>query len=94
VGRTSTARRGSQTCWRLVEPGSSTCAGIGRVAASLAVRGHDVTAVEKDPDLVARSRACFPDVSVVESDILGLSAAALQAAGRPTWYDVVVVVGT
>ena len=31
-------------------------AGVGRVAAALAARGHDVTAVEKDPDLVARSR--------------------------------------
>jgi len=68
-------------------------AGIGRVAAALAARGHDVTAVEKDPDLVARSRARFPDVSVVESDILGLSTAVLEAAGRPTSYDVVVVVG-
>ena len=43
--------------------------GRGRAGA----RGHDVTAVEKDPDLVARSRARFPDVPVVESDILGLS---------------------
>ena len=68
-------------------------AGIGRVAATLATRGHHVTAVEKDPDLVARSRARFPDVSVVESDILGLSPAVLQAAGRPTTYDVIVVVG-
>jgi SAM-dependent methyltransferase len=68
-------------------------AGIGRVASALAARGHDVTAVEKDPDLVARSRARFPDVPVVESDILGLSAAVLEAAGRPTAYDVIVVVG-
>ena len=46
-------------------------AGIGRVGAALAARGHNVTAVEKDRDLVARSRARFPDVPVVESDILG-----------------------
>ena len=68
-------------------------AGIGRVAAALAARGHDVTAVEKDPDLVARSRARFPDVAVVESDILGLQPGCLEAAGRPTSYDVIVVVG-
>jgi SAM-dependent methyltransferase len=68
-------------------------AGIGRVAAALAARGHDVTAVEKDPDLVARSRARYPEVPVVESDILGLNPAVLEAAGRPTQYDVVVVVG-
>ena len=68
-------------------------AGIGRVAAALSDRGHDVTAVEKDPDLIARSRARFPEVPVVESDILGLSPARLEAAGRPTTYDVIVVVG-
>jgi SAM-dependent methyltransferase len=74
---------------RILDAGS----GIGRVAAALAARGHDVTAVEKDPGLTARSRARFPDVPVVESDILGVSPALLQAAGRPTSYDVVVVVG-
>jgi len=30
---------------------------MGRVAAAVARRGHEVTAVEKDPDLVARSPA-------------------------------------
>ena len=74
---------------RMLDAGS----GIGRVAGALAARGHDVTAVEKDPDLVRRSRARFPDVPVVESDILGLSTAVLEAAGRPTSYDVIVVVG-
>jgi SAM-dependent methyltransferase len=74
---------------RILDAGS----GMGRVAAALAARGHDVTAVEKDPDLIARSRARFPDVAVVESDILGLSRPFLEAAGRPPSYDVVVVVG-
>ena len=74
---------------RILDAGS----GIGRVAAGLAARGHDVTAVEKDPDLVARSRRLFPDVPVVESDILALSPAVLEEAGRPAAYDVVVVVG-
>ncbi|MCW2850320.1 MAG: ribosomal methyltransferase KsgA/Dim1 family protein [Marmoricola sp.] len=67
--------------------------GMGRVAAALAARGHDVTAVEKDPDLVARSRARYPGVPVLETDILGLSTALLEEAGQPTAYDVVVVVG-
>ena len=74
---------------RVLDAGS----GMGRVAAALVVRGHDVTAVEKDPDLIARSRTRFPGVSVVESDILGLSAPLLEAAGRPTSYDAIVVVG-
>ncbi len=68
-------------------------AGIGRVAATLAARGHDVTAVEKDPDLVARSRARFPGVPVVEADILAVTPEALEAAGLPAAYDVVVAVG-
>lgn len=74
---------------RILDAGS----GIGRVAAGLMARGHDVTAVEKDPDLVARSRQLFPQVPVVECDILGLSAGALESLGRPAAYDVVVVVG-
>ncbi len=74
---------------RILDAGS----GIGRVAAALAARGHDVTAVEKDPDLIARSRARFPEIPVVESDILGLSPAVLEAAGRPSSYDVIVLVG-
>ena len=68
-------------------------AGLGRVAAALAARGHDVTAVEKDRDLIDRSHRHFPDVPVVETDILGLTPDLLEAAGRPTAYDVVVLVG-
>jgi SAM-dependent methyltransferase len=74
---------------RVLDAGS----GIGRVAGALLARGHDVTAVEKDPDLVAHSRRLFPDVPVVESDILALSPGLLEDAGRPAAYDVVVVVG-
>ncbi len=68
-------------------------AGIGRVAGALAARGHDVTAVEKDADLVARSRRHFPEVPVIEADILQLSPEMLEQQGRPTSYDVIVVVG-
>jgi SAM-dependent methyltransferase len=68
-------------------------AGVGRVAAGLVSRGHDVTAVEKDPDLVDRSHRLFPDVPVVAADILGLSASMLEGHGRPSSYDVIVVVG-
>lgn len=74
---------------RILDAGS----GMGRVSAGLTRRGHDVTAVEKDPALVAQSRETFPDVSVVHSDILGLTPALLEAAGRPSSYDVVVLVG-
>ncbi len=74
---------------RVLDAGS----GMGRVSAALAARGHDVTAVEKDPFLVERSHRLFPGVKVLETDILGLSTALLEAAGRPTAYDVVVVVG-
>jgi SAM-dependent methyltransferase len=74
---------------RILDAGS----GLGRVAGALAARGHGVTAVEKDRDLVARSHVLFPDVEVVESDILGLSPDLLAARGRPASYDVIVLVG-
>ncbi|MEP6816424.1 MAG: methyltransferase domain-containing protein [Marmoricola sp.] len=67
--------------------------GMGRVAAGLVRRGHQVTGVEKDPALVAQSHQTFPDVSVVESDILGLTPALLESRGRPSSYDLVVMVG-
>jgi SAM-dependent methyltransferase len=68
-------------------------AGIGRVAAALMARGHEVTAVEKDVDLVARCHRLFPGLPVVESDILALSPTLLEQRGRPTSYDVIVLVG-
>lgn len=74
---------------RILDAGS----GMGRVAAAMASRGHDVTAVEKDPDLIARSRSRYPHVPVVECDILGLDAALLARTGHPTAYDLVVLVG-
>ncbi len=74
---------------RVLDAGS----GMGRVAAALVRRGHHVTAVEKDPDLIARSRRRFPEVSVVESDILSLGPGMLEGHGRPSAYDLVVLVG-
>lgn len=74
---------------RVLDAGS----GMGRVAGALAARGHRVVAVEKDPVLVTDSRARYPDVPVVESDILGLSPALLTGRDLPSAYDVVVLVG-
>jgi SAM-dependent methyltransferase len=68
-------------------------AGVGRVAAALARRGHVVTAVEKDPDLVTRAHRLFPEVPVVSADILELSPEMLSEHDRPSSYDVIVVVG-
>jgi SAM-dependent methyltransferase len=67
--------------------------GMGRVADGLVRRGHQVTAVEKDQALIAQSRKTFPEVTVVESDILGLTPGLLEGQGRPSSYDLVVVVG-
>jgi SAM-dependent methyltransferase len=69
---------------RILDVGS----GMGRVAAALAVRGHDVVAVEPDPRLVAQSRETYPDLTVIESDILGVDPADLGGG-----FDLVVVVG-
>jgi SAM-dependent methyltransferase len=66
---------------RVLDVGS----GMGRVAAALVARGHDVVAVEPDAALVAQSRATYPDLEVQHADVLG---AALDGE-----FDLVVLVG-
>jgi SAM-dependent methyltransferase len=68
-------------------------AGIGRIGAALQARGHDVLAVEKDADLIARAGQLFPDLSMLESDLLALTPELLTAAGHGTGFDLVVLVG-
>jgi SAM-dependent methyltransferase len=80
----------------LVEPGARILdggSGMGRVGAALAARGHEVTAVEKDPELIAESRRRYPDMTVVQSDLYDLSPDVLVAAGQPTEFDLIVCVG-
>lgn len=67
--------------------------GLGRIGAALQASGHHVVAVEKDPHLIALSRKHFPDLPVIESDILGLDADLLDAHQAPAAYDVIVLVG-
>ncbi|WP_203337851.1 class I SAM-dependent methyltransferase [Nocardioides limicola] len=74
---------------RILDAGS----GMGRVAAYLTGRGHRVLAVEPDPTLVAQSLATYPDVPVLELDILDVDADALAATGGPVEFDLVVAVG-
>lgn len=54
---------------RILDAGS----GMGRIGATLHARGHHVIAVEKDPELVAESRRRYPDLQVIESDLLALT---------------------
>jgi SAM-dependent methyltransferase len=61
-------------------------AGMGRVAAALAARGHDVLAVEPDGALVAQARTTYPELAVEQRDILTLA-----PADGP--FDLVVCVG-
>jgi len=68
-------------------------AGVGRIGGALLARGHDVVAVEKDPDLIDRAARYFPDLPMVASDILALSPESLAAAGHGTEFDLVVLVG-
>lgn len=67
--------------------------GMGRVAAELAARGHRVTAVEKDRELVEQSRATYPDLPVLVADLADLTPRTLAEQGAPTAYDLVVAVG-
>jgi SAM-dependent methyltransferase len=74
---------------RVLDVGS----GMGRIAAALRSRGHDVVAVEPDPALVAQSRRTYPDLEVLERDVLALTAEDLEALGRPSEFDLAVLVG-
>ena len=66
---------------RILDVGS----GMGRVAAALQARGHAVTAVEPDPALVEQSRRTYPELAVIQADIL-------EVALEPG-YDLAVLVG-
>lgn len=68
---------------RVLDVGS----GMGRVAAALVGRGHEVVAVEPDADLVAQSRRTYPGLEVLEADVLSVSP---QDVGS---FDLVVCVG-
>lgn len=69
---------------RVLDVGS----GMGRVAAALLARGHEVTAVEPDPALLEQSRRTYPDLAVIHADILDVDPADLGPA-----FDLVVLVG-
>ena len=68
-------------------------AGMGRIAAALAARGHHVVAVEPDAALVAQCRRTYPGLDVIEADLLEVTPELLAAGGRPDEFDLVVLVG-
>ncbi|WP_374454853.1 class I SAM-dependent methyltransferase [Nocardioides sp.] len=68
---------------RILDIGS----GMGRVAAALQRRGHDVVATEPDPALRAQSEATYPDLAVLPHEALALDPAEVGT------FDVVAVVG-
>lgn len=68
---------------RVIDIGS----GMGRVAAELATRGHDVVATEPDPALRAQSRATYADLDVLPHEALALDPAEIGT------FDLAVLVG-
>jgi len=68
-------------------------AGMGRIGAALMERGHRVVAAEKDPALVADAAARYPDLPMVETDLLALTPSLLREAGLPDSFDLIVLVG-
>lgn len=68
-------------------------AGIGRIGGALRARGHQVVAVEKDRDLIALAARFYPDLPMVEADILALSPELLTLAGHESEFDLIVLVG-
>ncbi len=68
-------------------------AGMGRVGAALARRGHRVLAIEPDRSLAGQARRTYPDLHLLELDVLGLDAGVLRANDAPPSFDLVVAVG-
>jgi len=68
-------------------------AGMGRIGAELRARGHRVVAAEKDAALVAQAAEHYPDLPVVETDLLALTPELLARAGHPDTFDLIVLVG-
>lgn len=68
---------------RILDVGS----GMGRVAAALQARGHDVVATEPDAALRAQSEATYPDLAVLPHQALALDPDELGT------FDIVAVVG-
>ena len=68
---------------RVLDVGS----GMGRVAAALQARGHDVVATEPDPALRSQSQATYPDLEVLPHQALALDPAEVGA------FDLVALVG-
>lgn len=68
---------------RILDIGS----GMGRVAAALQARGHDVVATEPDPALREQSRATFADIDVLPHQVLDLDPAEVGA------FDLALLVG-
>jgi SAM-dependent methyltransferase len=67
-------------------------AGMGRIGAELQRRGHTVVAAEKDPALVAAAAERYPDLPMVQTDLLALTPALLEERGGAD-FDLVVLVG-
>lgn len=67
--------------------------GMGRVGAALQRRGHRVVGVDLDEELIAQSRATYPELPVVQERLDHLTPEVLHERGLPTAYDLVVCVG-
>lgn len=67
--------------------------GMGRIAAALQARGHQVVAVDLDPQLLEQAAATYPGLALLQERVESLSVRSLAAHGYPTSYDLVVCVG-
>ena len=64
--------------------------GQGRVGAALAARGHRVTGVDADAELIGAARADFPGPRWIAADLTGLD---LSEHGDPGPFDAAVLAG-
>lgn len=67
--------------------------GMGRVAAALVARGHDVVGVDLDDALLRQAAETYPGLALVRSRLDDLDADMLTAAGHNASFDIIVCVG-
>ncbi len=70
--------------------------GMGRVGIELSLRGHQVTGIDLDPDLLARARRRLPTIDWIQADLATLDlpmASGADAASNSATFDVIAMAG-
>lgn len=67
--------------------------GMGRIGAALHQGGHNVLGVDLDAELLAQAKETYPELTTMHCRLDAITPDLLDAAGHPTTYDLIVMVG-